>query len=68
MSKIVYNTHLIKTLKYLIMFIVTYFLGTYIPNTSLSNQELITIAILVSVTYGLLEIQFPCVYIDNFVV
>jgi phosphoglycerol transferase MdoB-like AlkP superfamily enzyme len=63
-----YDSCLKKILKYISIFIVTYLSLLLVPKTVLAKEETIIICMIITTFYAFMEIYFPSVYIDKFVV
>jgi len=61
-----YNNSYIKLnqiIKYILIGLITAICIKYIPNTTLLQQEIITISIVVSIAYAIIDIILPSFYI-----
>ena len=52
-------------IKYLIIGLIVSLAVRYIPDKILSNNEIITIGAIASVTYGILDMYAPSIFINN---
>lgn len=63
-----YDSCLIKMLKYFAMFIVAFLALSLVPKSIVTKEEILIISLIITTFYAFIEIYFPSVYIDNFVI